>query len=212
MPAAEPATIEVFADIWCPFAHVGLRAAAEQRRLLGRPDIGIVVRAWPLELVNGAPMDAHKAAHHANDLRAQVAPELFAHLDVDHFPGSTLDALALTVRAYRTGVEVGERTAFALRDALFEHGRDIGDARVLAEIANELGVALPDAADRRQVLDDWDEGKRRGVVGSPHFFSGGANLFCPALAITRTDAGLSIEQDRAKLVSFLQACFAAGGA
>jgi predicted DsbA family dithiol-disulfide isomerase len=203
------AVIEVFADVWCPFAHVGLRAVADQRRELGRGDVGLVVRSWPLELVNGAPMDPHKAVHHADDLRAQVAPAMFARVDAANFPGSTLDALALVVRAYRSSVADGERASFGLRDALFEQGRNIGESAVLRAIADELGVALPDDADRQQVLDDWDEGKRRGVVGSPHFFSGDANLFCPALAITRTDAGLSIEQDRAKLVAFLQACFAA---
>jgi len=202
--------IEVYADIWCPFAHVGLRAVAEQRRSLGRDDVGIVVRAWPLELVNGAPMDPAKAAHHADDLRAQVAPTMFAHLDVDHFPTSTIDALALTARAYRTSAALGERAAFALRDALFEHGRDIGDPAVLGAIADELGVDRPDDADRHQVRADWEAGKARGVIGSPHFFCGDADVFCPSLAISRDpDTVLRIEQDRAKLVAFLQDCLTA---
>ena len=47
-------TIEVFADVLCPFTHVGLRAVAEQRARAGRDDVVIRVRAWPLELVNGA--------------------------------------------------------------------------------------------------------------------------------------------------------------
>jgi predicted DsbA family dithiol-disulfide isomerase len=199
--------IDVYADIWCPFAHVGLRAVVEQRRSLGRDDVGIVVRAWPLELVNGAPMDPAKAAHHADDLRAQVAPTMFAHVDVDHFPTSTIDALALTARAYRSSTALGERAAFALRDALFEHGRDIGDPAVLAAIADELGVGGPDDADRQQVRADWEAGKARGVIGSPHFFCGEASVFCPSLAISRDpDTGLRIEQDRAKLIAFVLEC------
>ena len=50
--------MEVFADIWCPFAHVGLQTIYEQRARNGRADVAIWVRAWPLELVNGAPLDA----------------------------------------------------------------------------------------------------------------------------------------------------------
>ena len=36
--------IEVYADIWCPFTHVGLRAFAEQRLIAGRTDLAIRVR------------------------------------------------------------------------------------------------------------------------------------------------------------------------
>ena len=49
-------TIEVFADISCPFTHVGLRRLVEERARLGRDDVVLHVRAWPLELVNGAPI------------------------------------------------------------------------------------------------------------------------------------------------------------
>ncbi|MEI7547828.1 MAG: DsbA family protein [Actinomycetota bacterium] len=200
--------IEVFADIWCPFTHVGLRAVAEQRQAAGRPDLGIVVRSWPLELVNGEPMDARKAQHHADDLREQVAPGLFADLDLDHFPTSTIDALALVVRAYRAGITLGERASFALRDALFEHGKDISDANVLQQIADDLGVGMPDDLDRDAVRADWDEGTARGVLGSPHFFCGDVSVFCPSLTITRDESGLTITADRTRFDAFLRECLA----
>lgn len=200
--------IEVFADIWCPFAHVGLRAVAEQRQAAGRPDVGLVVRSWPLEWVNDAPMDPHKTLHHADDLRAQVSPGLFANLDIAHFPTSTIDALALVVRAYAGGVTLGERASFALRDALFEHGQDISDPAVLQQIADDLGVGMPDEFDRDGVRADWEEGRQRGVVGSPHFFCGDDGVFCPALSITRDDSGLTITADRARLTEFIDRCLA----
>ena len=106
MIATTGPVIEVFADIWCPFAHVGLRAIEEQRALAGRHDVVIWVRAWPLELVNGAPLDPLVTNEHAEDLRDQVAPDLFRGLDVVRFPTSTLEALALANRAYRTDPEV----------------------------------------------------------------------------------------------------------
>ena len=140
--------IEVFADIWCPFAHVGLRAIAAHRSLCGRSDVAIWVRAWPLELVNGVPLDPTVTWEHAENLREQVARDLFRNLDVDHFPRSTLDALALANRAYRTDFQVGERMSFAIRNALFEEGRDISDRVTLEHLAQTLGVVVPDVTDR----------------------------------------------------------------
>ncbi len=164
MSRAAGPVIEVFADIWCPFAHVGLRAIEEQRARAGRSDVAIWVRAWPLELVNGAPLDPTVTWEHAEDLREQVAPNLFSHLDVDRFPTSTLEALALANRAYRTDVQLGEQVSFALRDALFEEGRDISDPVTLEYLADDLGMALPDETDRAAVIADWHEGRRRGVL------------------------------------------------
>ena len=54
--------IEVFADVACPFAHVGLRRFAERRDELGRTDVALRVRSWPLEVVNGHPLDARLVA------------------------------------------------------------------------------------------------------------------------------------------------------
>jgi len=204
--------IEVFADIWCPFAHVGLRAIEEQRARAGRGDMGIWVRAWPLELVNGAPLDPAVTKEHADDLRDQIAPDLFTNLDLERFPISTLDALALANRAYRTDLQVGERVSLALRDALFEEGRDISDPAVLGYLARDLGVVMPDESDRAAVLVDWDEGKRRGVLGSPHFFCGDTDVFCPSLDITKDPVeGLSVIRDVSRLTAFLDRCLARPG-
>ena len=204
--------IEVFADIWCPFAHVGLRAIEQQRSLTGRSDVAIWVRAWPLELVNSAPLDPTVTWEHAEDLRGQVAPDLFSHLDVDRFPTSTLEALALANRAYRTDGRLGERVSFALRDALFEEGRDISELGTLEGLARDLGVVMPDESDRGAVVADWDDGRRRGVRGSPHFFCGDADVFCPSLDITKDPAeGLSIVRDASRLTEFVDRCLARPG-
>jgi len=204
--------IEVFADIWCPFAHVGLRAIEEQREQAGRGDVAIRVRAWPLELVNGTPLDPAVTEEHAEDLRHQVAPGLFRHLDVDNFPTSTLEALALANRAYRTDPQVGERVSFALRDALFEEGRDISDPVTLGYLARDLGVGMPDESDRAAVLADWEEGRSRGVRGSPHFFCGDTDVFCPTLDITKDPVGgLSVVRDVSRLSEFMERCLSRTG-
>ena len=209
MSATTAPVIEVFADIWCPFAHVGLRAIAEARARIGRGDLAIRVRAWPLELVNGVPLDPAVTKAHADELREQVAPELFRQLDVDRFPTSTLGALALANRAYGIDLGVGERVSFALREALFEQGRDISDPAVLGSLADDFGVVMPDESDRSAVIADWHEGRQRGVLGSPHFFCGDTDVFCPTLDITKDPIeGLSVVRDLSRLTQFLADCLA----
>ena len=211
MSTTRPA-IEVFADIWCPFAHVGLRTIEEQRARADRADVAVWVRAWPLELVNLAPLDPAVTWEHAQDLREQVAPNLFAHLDVGRFPSSTLEALALANRAYRTDLQVGERMSFALRTALFEEGRDISDPVTLKELASDLGVVMPDETDHADVVADWHEGGRHGVLGSPHFFCGSSDMFCPSLDITKDPIeGVSITKDASRMTEFVERCLAQPG-
>ena len=142
------------------------------------------------------------------ELREQVAPNLFRHLDVNRFPSSTLDALALANRAYRTDLQVGEQVSFALRDALFEEGRDISDRVTLEYLARDLGVVMPDESDGRR-NGGLARGQRRGVLGSPHFFCGDADVFCPSLDITKDPVkGASIVRDASRLTEFLARCLA----
>ena len=159
-------TIEVFADVACPFTHVGLRRLVERRGELGRTDVRLRVRAWPLEVVNGEPLDPAFIEEEVDDIRAQVAPDLFTGFRRDAFPASTLPALALTHAAYATADEVGERVALRLRELLFEEGTDVADPDVLAAVAAEAGVSGP-VDDTGPVLADHAEGVARGVIGSP---------------------------------------------
>ncbi|MFN8019580.1 MAG: DsbA family protein [Acidimicrobiales bacterium] len=201
-------TIEVYADVCCPFTHAGLRRLVAHRDAVGGGP-RLVVRAWPLELVNGVPLAADLVAHEAAELRDQVSPDLFAGLDVDRFPATSLPALALTAVAYRTSVEVGEAVALALRWALFEEGRDVAEAEVLAAIAGAHGVALPDEAAHEQVVDDWEQGRARGVIGSPHFFVGAEGFFCPGLDIRKEGEHFAIRPDVTAFAEFVDRAFAA---
>ncbi len=202
-----PKLLEVYADIWCPFAHVGLRAAVRERARLGRDDVELVVRAWPLELVNGAPLDPQATADHVADLRAQVAPELFDGFDPTAFPTTTLPALALASAAYGRDAAVGEAVSLALRDALFEHGLDISDAGVLRDVALTYGIDPASARHHATVLEEWRGGQKRGVKGSPHFFCGVAEAFCPSLDIERDAGGhLLMRRSSKELASFLEGC------
>jgi len=182
----------VFADVLCPFTHVGLHTLIDRRVDRGLTEPQMRIRAWPLELVNGQPLDPRHIAAEVAALRESVRPDLFAGFSVEAFPNTSMAAFALAAAADRTGDPgLSEEVGMALRDAVFEKGLDIGRPDVVETIAarfnlEPLGVDATAAA----VHADWDEGKERGVIGSPHFFTAdGGNWFCPALAISRDDVG-----------------------
>ena len=198
--------IEVFADVLCPFTHVGLRRFVEHRRELGRDDVSLRVRAWPLEIVNGQPLDPHFVAEEIDDIREQLDISLFAGFDEETFPASSLRALALAAAAYEQDLATGETVSLALRDLLFEQGGDIADPEVLLRLADEHGVSV-DLTDERPVLADHAEGIERGVIGSPHFFTPAGSFFCPGLDVHRDEAGhLKVKASKG-FDQFLAGCF-----
>jgi predicted DsbA family dithiol-disulfide isomerase len=199
--------IEVFADVGCPFTHVGLRRFVDRRGELGRDDVSLRVRAWPLEIVNGEPLDPHVVAEEIDDIRRQVAPSLFQRFSEASFPASSLPALTLAAAAYEVNLTTGERVSLALRDLLFEQGLDIADADVLRRLATEHDLAV-DPDDRQRVVDDHAEGVARGVIGSPHFFTPTGGFFCPSLDVHRDAGGhLRITADPDGFDRFIGECF-----
>jgi predicted DsbA family dithiol-disulfide isomerase len=184
--------IEVFADITCPFAYVGLVRLLARRAVMARDEV-VHVRAWPLELVNGEPLTGPGTARKVAELRRGVAPELFQGFDVDRFPASSLPALALAATASRRDPGTGELVGMELRRALFEQGSDISQVAVLDDIARRHGIE--GRWDTRDVLVDWEEGRRRGVQGSPHWFVDGEEYVCPALQIDHPAGGLHVTPD-----------------
>lgn len=205
---ADAPQVEVFADVLCPFTHLGLLRFVERRRAAGRDDVRLWVRAWPLEVVNGKPLDAHFIAEEVDEIRAQVATSAFAGFREDAFPSSSLPALALANAAHRRSPEVGEAVSLELRHLVFEDGIDIAAPEVLAGVAAQHGVDVtPD--DHAAVLADHDEGRRRGVVGSPYFITGAGAFFCPALDVGRDAQGhLRISADPEGFDRFVASCFA----
>jgi 2-hydroxychromene-2-carboxylate isomerase len=204
-------SIEVYADVGCPFAHAALRMLVAERTARDRHDLAIVVRAWPLELVNGEAIDPIMIAEEVDDIRAQVAPDAFVGFRTDAFPATTQPAMELTARAYEAGTGTGEDVALACRDLLFEQGVDVGDPGVLAAVASEHGVDLPAPGDRDLVRADYERGRARGVVGSPHFFVDETNWFCPSLDIRRAGTRLRISFDQSGFDRLVTSCFDGDG-
>ena len=181
--------IEVFAELACPFTHLALRRIVERRRDLGRTAPLLRVRPWPLELVNGKPNSATLIGEEVDALRDQVSPDLFEGFDVGAFPKTSLPGFRLVEAAYAVDDATGERVSLALRDALFEEGRDLADPDVLASVASSAGIEVPDDDLDAVVRASHAEGERRGVEGSPHFFVAGESAFCPLLDIQKDADG-----------------------
>ncbi len=194
-------TIRIFADIVCPFTHVGLRRVARRRDEQGT-DLRLFVEAWPLEWVNGAPVDPALIAEEVAALRAQVAPDLFTGFDSDAFPATSVPALALAASAYQRDAPTGESVSFALRTAVFEEGRDVADAAVLRAIARRYELDLG-ATSEAAVRQQYEEGQALGVVGSPYFVVGTEGHFCPSLDIAHHDGGFSIRFDPSAFDTFM---------
>ena len=162
--------IEVFADVACPFTHVGLRRFVDRRAELGRDDVTLRVRAWPLEIVNGQPLDPQFIAEEIDDIRQQVAPALFQGFTEAAFPVSSLPALTLAAAAYDENLATGERVSLALRDLLFEQGIDIADTAVLARlgIEHDVSVDLTDTPARPRGPRRRPRPRRRGLTPLLH--------------------------------------------
>ncbi|MCP4433907.1 MAG: DsbA family protein [Actinomycetia bacterium] len=203
------ADIEVFADVGCPFTHVGLLRFVEERSRHGREDLGLVVRAWPLEVVNGKPLDPAFIREEVDEIRSQLGGGLFSGFDEASFPHTSIPAMSLAASAYESGTSVGEAVSLRLRDLLFEQGFDISDDDLLAGLARSHGVDWDPSehdAHEAQVAADHERGVDLGVVGSPHFLTGAGGFFCPALDVSRGDDGhLRVTADREGFDRFLAA-------
>jgi predicted DsbA family dithiol-disulfide isomerase len=194
--------IEVFADITCPFTHVGLKRVIEHVDALTEPR-RVHVRAWPLEWVNGTGLDVAAVLVKAATLAEQLGVDDFAGFDGSHWPASTIPALELAASAYGRDMATGLAVSVEVRAAVFERGLDVSDPVVLGDIADRHRVPWPNAGAAVSVRADYDEGRRRGVAGSPHFWVGDDDYFCPALDLGHDAAGkLTASFDPAGLAEF----------
>ncbi len=180
--------VEVYADITCPFTHVGLKRVVQHVSEMSQP-AEVIVRAWPLEWVNGAPMAVDAVIVKAAALTDQLGVDDFSGLRADAWPTSTIPALNIAASAYERNAATGLAVSLELRAALFERGDNIGDPAVLAAIATAHGLPAPEFEVCDSVQSDYDGGAERGVRGSPHFFVATDDFFCPALDLGHDDEG-----------------------
>lgn len=203
-PESDTTTVEVFADITCPFTHVGLKRVVQLMAETNKP-VDVIVRAWPLEWVNGVAMDVAPVQVKARALCQQLGVTDFDGLRADRWPTTTIPALNLAASAYERDAATGLAVSLAIRTALFERGLKVDDPSVLADMAAEFGLPSPDAEPSPTVQADYAVGTARGVSGSPHFWINDRyDFFCPALDLGRDDEGnLTAQFDADGLEQFL---------
>jgi predicted DsbA family dithiol-disulfide isomerase len=198
-----PTVIEVFADITCPFTHAGLKCVTAQLASADS-DAELIVRAWPLEWVNGTPLEAGSVGAASAALQQQLAVNDFGGFNADTWPETSIPALNLVAQAYTIDAATGLALSLRLRAELFEQGQNIADPAVLAEVAASYGLAAPVTTADPAVEADYAEGQRRGVKGSPEFWVGEARFFCPTLELSHdADGDLTAEFDPDGLREFI---------
>ena len=183
-------TVDVFADIACPWCYIG--EVRFQAALEARPGLGVERRWRPFQLQpdlprTGTPRDAFFERKFGG---AESMAAAFAHVaeagradglrfDFDRLAGApnTTDAHRLVL------LGAGYGRAFETADALFEgyfaDGRDLNDAGDLIAIAEHAGLPTADA--RALLLDDRFEAevaqsqevaRRSGISGVPLYLFG----------------------------------------
>ena len=183
-------TIDVYADIACPWCYVG-RARLKQA-LDRRPDLDVALRWRPFQLQPDMPAGGRDfrevlerkfggwdRARRMFDRIRELGSELGLTFDFDAIEAApnTADAHRLVLWAQNRGR--GDATATALFRAYFSKGRNVSDADVLVDCAAAAGL---DADAARTLLDGDDyadavresqaQAQRRGITGVPCYVFG----------------------------------------
>jgi predicted DsbA family dithiol-disulfide isomerase len=204
--------LTVFSDLHCPWAYVFSIRLRRHRAEVGRPPVAW--RCWPLELVNERGTSWETLSQEVPVL-TQLEPDHFAPPRRDTWPSTFLPAMeALKVAGELGGPDAADRFDEVARRAFFLERRDLSIRPTLAEIATEAGLdraSFLDAFDggghRRAVVADWDEGRRRGVQGSPHvFLPDGTGSFNPGIGEIDWVRGIPVpsEVDEGEIAKLLE--------
>ncbi len=178
---ASPASLVVFSDLGCPWAHLGVHRLLAARRRLGL-DGRVVLdhRAFPLEVFNRRPtpkrtLDAEIPVAGALDPAAGWQPW---QDEPQNWPVTTLLALEAVQAAKEQSLEASERLDRSLRVAFFGESRCISMRHVILDVAEQceavdagaLADALDDGRARRSMFDQAAFAESSDVKGSPHVF------------------------------------------
>ncbi|MDN5858397.1 MAG: DsbA family protein [Pseudonocardia sp.] len=175
-PPVAPRTIQVWSDLLCPFAYVGLIRLRRARTRLGL-EVEVEHRSFPLELFNGphprrgTDTEAVGLGPIEPDARFRVwtAPD-------DVYPHTVLLAAEAVYAAAEQGRAAAEEFDLALRAAFWSHSRSIAHRQVILDVAGEAGLdatalaaALDTGRHRGDLMADFAVAQSDAVPGSPAF-------------------------------------------
>ena len=179
--------ITVYSDYVCPFCYLGRESLS---RYQADRDDELEIDWQPFDLRHGKRNPDGTIDHSVDDgkdddyyeqakasvrnLQEQydVDMELDLATDIDSFTAQIASYYVAEAYPYETWLEFDE----AIFAALWQEGRDIGDADVLADLADDVGVdatevrsALDDETLRDEVEAEWTAAQRQGITGVPTF-------------------------------------------
>ncbi len=194
VPARPMLELDLIADLACPWSYLGKRSLERALdRLLGAPVRPLRWHGFPLMAPSSQPIAWRD--HLESRLPTGVTVE-YVHRTLQsagrelgiNFNFDRLQYLPDTRNAHRL-VRIAAReerqseVVDALFAAFFEQGRDIGDMKVLEEVARECGLsseALAAFANPDEARDDVAAEERRlrelGVVNTPNLLLNGRVL------------------------------------
>ena len=179
--------ITVYSDYVCPFCYLGRESLSRYQEAC---DEELEIDWQPFDLRHGKRNPDGTIDHSVDDgkdddyyeqakasvrrLQEQydVDMELDLATDIDSFTAQIASYYVAEAYPYETWLEFDE----AIFAALWQEGRDIGDADVLADLADDVGVdatevrsALDDETLRDEVEAEWTAAQRQGITGVPTF-------------------------------------------
>jgi len=190
--------IEVIFDPGCPWCYIGKRQL--ERALAARPGVDARLKWWPFLLNPDLPPEGldrttyliRKFGSEARVGRIHLAiADAGQSVEID-FAFDRIRRTPNTVNAHRLVRFAGtygsaDRVVEALFHNHFVRGRDIGDARVLVQIGEELGLDirllrpyLRSEADVAVIYAENARAHRLGINGVPAFVLDGAFVTCGA--------------------------------
>lgn len=187
-------TVEVWSDLLCPFAHVGLLRLRRARTRLGLDgEVLLEHHTFPLELFDG-PHPRRGTDSEAVGL-GQIEPEaqfrVWTAAD-DTYPHTVLLAAEAVHAASAQSLAAGEELDLALRRAFWTHSRSISHRAVILEVAGDvpvvdvadLEVALDNGSFRAAVMADYAVARTDAIPASPTFrFPDGPTVTNPGITV-----------------------------
>jgi len=189
--AANADAVTVYSDYVCPFCYLGRKSLAQYQETR---DDDLAIDWHPFDLRAGKRGPDGAIDHSVDDgkdedyyaeakrnverLQKEYGVEMTTEIATD------IDSLDAQVASYYVKEHYPRETwltfDWAVFDALWQDGRDIGDEAVLAELAADSGVdpdevrsAIADDQLRESVRERFDAARQQGVRGVPTFVYGG---------------------------------------
>jgi predicted DsbA family dithiol-disulfide isomerase len=178
-PPVAPGTVQVWSDLLCPFAYVGLLRFYRARARLGLDgEVRVEHRCFPLELFNG-PHPRRGTDTEAVGV-GQIEPEAEFRVwtaPEDQYPHTVLLAAEAVAATGAQSAAAAEALDLALRRAFWTQSRSISHRSVILEVAEETGsVDVKDLAEaldtgrhRAQLMADFAVAQTGAIPASPTF-------------------------------------------